>query len=74
MAEIALPLRKYHEDMGPVVWWKFPITEASYIGSPLDSDCPGYHTHFTPHPPIPTPELPNRQKKKRARAEGRCHA
>lgn len=21
---------------------------------PLDDDWPGYHTHFTPHPPIPT--------------------
>jgi hypothetical protein len=63
MAEIALPLRRYHEDMGQVVWWKFPITEAAYIGSPLDCAWPGYHTHFTPHPPIPTPELPNRQKK-----------
>jgi hypothetical protein len=30
------PLSEYHEDMGPVLWWKFPIEEAPYVGSPLD--------------------------------------
>lgn len=46
-------LEEYHEDDGPVVWWKFPIEEPSYIGSPLYNDWPGYHTHWTRHPDIP---------------------
>lgn len=49
----ARPLDEWHEDMGDVVWWKFPIEEAGFIGHPLDSAWPGYHTHWTPHPPIP---------------------
>lgn len=49
----ARPLCEYHQDMGSVVWWEFPIMEPPYCGSPLDSDWPGYHTHFTLIP-IPT--------------------
>lgn len=30
------PIAEYHEDMGAVLWWKFPITEAPYVGSPND--------------------------------------
>ena len=29
---------EWHEDMGDVRWWSYPITEAPYVGSPLD--CP----------------------------------
>ena len=43
----AHPLDDYHEDIGPVLWWAFPIDEAPYCGSPLDTDWPGYHTHWT---------------------------
>lgn len=54
----ARPLSEWHEDIGPVVWWRLcrdeRPDEASYIGTPLDDEWPGYHTHFTPHPPIPT--------------------
>lgn len=50
----ARPLEEWHEDMGDVVWWTFPVTEAAMIGSPLDSAWPGYHTHWTPHPAIPS--------------------
>lgn len=50
---VARPLSEYHEDSGPVVWWKFPVEEPSYIGCPNSSDWPGYHTHWTPHPAIP---------------------
>ncbi len=60
-AVIPLPaktLAEWHEDFGPVVWWRFcrdeRPDEASWIGTPLDDDWPGYHTHWTPHPPIPT--------------------
>lgn len=30
------PISEYHEDMGAVLWWKFPIVEAPYVGSPND--------------------------------------
>lgn len=30
------PLSEYHEDIGPVLWWKFPITEAPWVGTPND--------------------------------------
>lgn len=50
---MARPLSDWHEDDGFVTWWKFPVNEPSYIGSPLCSDWPGYHTHWTPHPEIP---------------------
>jgi hypothetical protein len=30
------PFSEYHEDMGNVLWWKFPIEEPPYCGSPLD--------------------------------------
>lgn len=33
---IARPLAEWHEDMGPMLWWKFPIDEPPYVGSPLD--------------------------------------
>lgn len=40
-------LEEWHEDYGDVLWWKIPISEAPYCGSPLDSAWPGYHTHWT---------------------------
>ena len=40
-------LDEYHEDFGAVLWWKFPIVEPPYLGSPLDTEWPGYHTHWT---------------------------
>jgi hypothetical protein len=80
--QIARPLDEWHEDIGPVLWWFFPMTEAPYIGSPLDcgrtveittrfyrgselveelvryqvGGWPGYHTHWTPLPPLPEAE------------------
>lgn len=50
----ARPEEEWHEDMGSVVWWLFPVSEPGWIGTPLDSNWPGYHTHFTPHPPVPS--------------------
>jgi hypothetical protein len=47
-ARQARPLSEWHEDKGNVLWWKFPIEEPPYCGSPLDTDWPGYHTHWTP--------------------------
>lgn len=33
---IARPIEEYHEDMGPVLWWRFPIEEPPYCGGPND--------------------------------------
>jgi hypothetical protein len=51
--EVAIPGEQYHEDDGPVLWWRFPVVEPPYVGTPNDSDWPGYHTHFTLMPPYP---------------------
>jgi hypothetical protein len=32
----ARPISEYHEDMGAVLWWKFPIEEPPYVGTPGD--------------------------------------
>ena len=50
----ARPLTAYHEDMGSVLWWTFPIIEPPYCGHPGDEDWPGYHSWFTPLPLAPT--------------------
>lgn len=34
------PIAEYHEDMGPVLWWKFPIEEPPYVGGPNDLGTP----------------------------------
>lgn len=54
---VAAPLSEYHEDYGPVVWWAWEdglwLGEPAWIGTPTDSDWPGYHTHWTFHPEFP---------------------
>lgn len=30
------PYTEWHEDHGDALWWRFPITEAPYVGTPLD--------------------------------------
>lgn len=30
------PFCDWHEDHGDVLWWRIPISEAPYVGSPLD--------------------------------------
>ncbi len=30
------PFCDWHEDRGDVLWWRIPISEAPYVGSPLD--------------------------------------
>lgn len=54
----ARPLDEWHEDIGNALWWTFPITEPPYSGTPLDTEWPGYHTHWTP---IPLPSPPRRK-------------
>jgi hypothetical protein len=34
--EAARPFSEWHEDHGEVLWWKLPVAQAPYIGSPLD--------------------------------------
>ena len=52
----ARPLDEWHEDFGDVLWWCFPVDEPPYVGTPLDTDWPGYHTHWTDIPiPLPPP-------------------
>lgn len=40
----------WDEDFGDVLWWKLPVDEPPYIGSPLCCDWPGYHTHWSKLP------------------------
>lgn len=45
------PAEEYHEDMGPVLWWRIPIEDEPYVGSPLDTKwVEDYYTHFTALP------------------------
>lgn len=44
---IAHLAEKWHEDIGPVLWWNFPVEEPPYCGTPLDEHFPKYKTHFT---------------------------
>jgi hypothetical protein len=37
---IAIPFDAWTEEDGNVLWWVFPIREAPYVGTPLDSDWP----------------------------------
>lgn len=56
---IARALGEWHEDDGPVMWWAWNgraagwAGEPAWCGTPLSSDWPGYHTHWTPHPAFP---------------------
>lgn len=36
MGDSARPLSEWHEDIGPVLWWWFPVREPPYVGTPLD--------------------------------------
>lgn len=48
------PRDEWHADDGDVLWWRFPVTEPPYVGSPLDGDdFPDYVTHWT-RCPVPT--------------------
>jgi len=54
-ARQARPASAWHEDIGPVLWWKFPVDEPPYCGTPLDTGWPAVHTHWTP---LIVPEQP----------------
>src|SRR5690349_21663512 len=40
MHGLARPIDTYHEDYGPVLWWRFPVQEPPYVGTPLDTGTP----------------------------------
>lgn len=42
------PAEEWREAFGPVLWWRAPITEPPYVGTPLDSDWPEGLTHWSP--------------------------
>jgi hypothetical protein len=57
VSHAARPRADWHESMGDVMWWHFPVQEPPHCGSPLDDDWPenffgsvpeGYYTHWTP--------------------------
>ena len=60
-ARRARPLEEWREEMGPCLWWRFPVTERPWIGKPSDDDWTHYHTHFTPMvvPEGPAEEVSN---------------
>jgi hypothetical protein len=42
----ARPLDEWREDIGPVLWWKFPVDEPPYCGTPNDlGHTVELHTH-----------------------------
>lgn len=47
-AKQARPLDDWSEDIGCVLWWRFPVNEPPYCGHPNCDNWPGYHTHWTP--------------------------
>lgn len=51
---VVRPQAAWASSDGPVLWWKLPVTEAPYLGTPRDAGWPGDHTHWTP---LPTPSL-----------------
>jgi hypothetical protein len=62
--QTARPLSDWCEECGSVLWWRFPIMEPPWVGTPLDSDWPtvdedgqeqAYYTHWTS---VPLPANP----------------
>jgi metal-dependent amidase/aminoacylase/carboxypeptidase family protein len=51
---VVRPLAAWGSSDGSVLWWKLPVTETPYLGTPRDEGWPGDHTHWTP---LPTPSL-----------------
>lgn len=68
------PASEWHEGLGDVLWWRFPIEEPPYVGSPRDvgltveihapqgvvarGDVGGWPDYHTHFTPIPTPQEP----------------
>jgi hypothetical protein len=61
IAEIlkARPIEEWHEDYGNALWWRFPIEEPPYVGSPLWYDwIADYYTHWSPIPLVEKTSIP----------------
>jgi hypothetical protein len=45
---------EWHEDHGTVLWWRFPVVEPPWVGSPLDDEWEeeADFTHWTPLPNV----------------------
>ncbi len=56
---IARPANEWHEDLHDVLWWRFPIEEPPYCGSPLDTHWQEHELEkaFTHWSPVPIPTL-----------------
>lgn len=46
---------EWHEDMGVVLWWRDPVEEPPYVGTPHDGDFDETYKWWSP---IDTPEIP----------------
>lgn len=47
------PDREWREDHGFVLWWRLPIEEPPYVGSPICDDwIEDYYTHWSPLPRV----------------------
>jgi hypothetical protein len=48
---------EWHDDFGDVLWWRLPIQEAPYVGSPLECGWfADFYTHWTPLPKVKEPK------------------
>jgi len=55
--QVLYDIDDWHEDFGPVVWWRCPIEEAPWVGTPLDDDfIENYYTHWSKLLVPPSPE------------------
>lgn len=52
--EHALPKNYWRPEDGNCLWWRFPVEEVPYIGTPDDDAFPDWATHFTK---LPIPRL-----------------
>jgi hypothetical protein len=48
---------EWRDDDGDVLWWRVPIQEAPYVGSPLECGWfEDFYTHWTPLPKVKEPK------------------
>lgn len=47
MSAVSFLREDWTEEDGSVLWWRFPICEAPYVGTPFDDDFPDCVTHWT---------------------------
>jgi hypothetical protein len=51
------PASEWRDDDGDVLWWRMPIQEAPYVGSPLECGWfEDFYTHWTPLPKVKEPK------------------